>query len=201
MSFKAIAKMVKYFSSKRILVLLILFFNLYQLSVNIVNIQLIQNIISVLEKTNNNSVTLTHRKICLFIVINIINVFIIFLSEYTSLKLAIFIEKTLRDKLYKHVQKLPMVFFDSLERGNLIGLFINDINVIYDYIYLYFPRMFSSLILMIIIIPLLLYIDYYSFLFIAILIIFNCIFSNILGGKSQRYFGEKQNIFIIGTNA
>ena len=52
MSFKAIAKMVKYFSSKRILVLLILFFNLYQLSVNIVNIQLIQNIISVLEKTN-----------------------------------------------------------------------------------------------------------------------------------------------------
>lgn len=50
MSFKAIAKMVKYFSSKRILVLLILFFNLYQLSVNIVNIQLIQNIISVLEK-------------------------------------------------------------------------------------------------------------------------------------------------------
>ena len=163
MSFKAIAKMVKYFSSKRILVLLILFFNLYQLSVNIVNIQLIQNIISVLEKTNNNSVTLTHRKICLFIVINIINVFIIFLSEYTSLKLAIFIEKTLRDKLYKHVQKLPMVFFDSLERGNLIGLFINDINVIYDYIYLYFPCMFSSLILMIIIIPLLLYIDYYSF--------------------------------------
>ena len=103
MSFKAIAKMVKYFSSKRILVLLILFFNLYQLSVNIVNIQLIQNIISVLEKTNNNSVTLTHRKICLFIVINIINVFIIFLSEYTSLKLAIFVEKTLRDKLYKHI--------------------------------------------------------------------------------------------------
>lgn len=102
-------------------------------------------------------------RICLFIVINIINVFIIFLSEYTSLKLAIFVEKTLRDKLYKHIQKLPMTFFDSLERGNLISLFINDINVIYDYIYLYFPRMFSSLILMIIIIPLLLYIDYYSF--------------------------------------
>lgn len=194
MGFKAIAKMIKYFSSKRILVLLILFFNLYQLSVNIANIQLIQSIISVLEKTNNISATLMQRRMCLFIVINIINVFIIFLSEYTSLKLAIFIEKTLRDKLYKHVQKLPMAFFDSLERGDLIGLFINDINVIYDYIYLYFPRMFSSLILMIIIIPLLLYIDYYSFFFIAILIIFNCIFSNILGGKSQRYFGEKQNL-------
>ena len=165
MGFKAIAKMIKYFSSKRILVLLILFFNLYQLSVNIANIQLIQSIISVLEKTNNISATLMQRRMCLFIVINIINVFIIFLSEYTSLKLAIFIEKTLRDKLYKHVQKLPMVFFDSLERGNLIGLFINDINVIYDYIYLYFPCMFSSLILMIIIIPLLLYIDYYSFFF------------------------------------
>ena len=26
------------------------------------------------------------------------------------------------------------------------------------------------------------------------MIIFNCIFSNILGGKSQRYFGEKQNL-------
>lgn len=194
MGFRAIAKMFKYFSSKRMLVLLILFFNLYQLSVNIANVQLIQGIISVLEKTNKHSYTFVQTKICLFIAINVINVFIIFLSEYTSLKLAIFIEKTLRDKLYKHVQKLPISFFDSLERGDLIGLFINDINVIYDYVYLYFPQMFSSLVLIVITVPFLLYIDHYSFFFIVILIILNYTFSNILGNKSQKHFEEKQSL-------
>ncbi len=109
--------------------------------------------------------------------------------------MAIFTQGTLsklRIKLFDHMETLPIRFFDSHQRGDVMSYYTNDVESLRQMISQSFPQLMISGITLITI----LCIMFYYSVWMALVIIFGAIVSLIItkrvGGKSSKYFMAQQ---------
>ncbi len=109
--------------------------------------------------------------------------------------MAIFTQGTLskiRIKLFDHMETLPIRYFDTHQRGDVMSYYTNDVESLRQMISQSFPQLMISAITLTTILCIMLY---YS-LWMALVIIFGAIISLIItkkvGGKSSRYFMAQQ---------
>ncbi len=114
--------------------------------------------------------------------------------------MAIFTQGSLskiRIKLFNHMETLPIKFFDSNQRGDVMSYYTNDVESLRQMISQSFPQLMISSIALITI----LCIMFYYSVYMALVIIFGAIISLIItkriGGKSSKYFmAQQKNVAI-----
>ncbi len=109
--------------------------------------------------------------------------------------MAIFTQGTLsklRIKLFDHMETLPIRFFDSHQRGDVMSYYTNDVESLRQMISQSFPQLMISGITL----TTILCIMFYYSVWMALVIIFGAIVSLIItkrvGGKSSKYFMAQQ---------
>ena len=109
--------------------------------------------------------------------------------------MAVFTQGTLsklRIKLFDHMETLPIRFFDTHQRGDVMSYYTNDVESLRQMISQSFPQLMISGITLITI----LCIMFYYSVWMALVIIFGAIVSLIItkrvGGKSSKYFMAQQ---------
>ncbi len=109
--------------------------------------------------------------------------------------MAIFTQGTLsklRIKLFDHMETLPIRFFDSHQRGDVMSYYTNDVESLRQMISQSFPQLMISGITL----TTILCIMFYYSIWMALVIIFGAIVSLIItkrvGGKSSKYFMAQQ---------
>ncbi len=114
--------------------------------------------------------------------------------------MAIFTQGTLsklRIKLFDHMETLPIRFFDSHQRGDVMSYYTNDVESLRQMISQSFPQLMISGITL----TTILCIMFYYSVWMALVIIFGAIVSLIItkrvGGKSSKYFmAQQKNVAI-----
>lgn len=103
--------------------------------------------------------------------------------------------KKLRGKMFNHMQDLPIRYFDTHNRGDIMSYYNNDIDAMRQMISESFPQLLTSMIT----VTTILFIMFYYSLWMALVVIAGAVISIIvtkkIGGKSARYYlGQQKTI-------
>ena len=100
--------------------------------------------------------------------------------------------KQYRQKLFNHMQDLPIAFFDQNKTGDIMSHYTNDIDAMRQFISICIPQAISSLITVITVVSIMLY---YS-LWLSLLVVLGSFIMlrivKVIGGKSSHYFVRQQ---------
>ncbi|MFV8418606.1 ABC transporter ATP-binding protein [Mycoplasma sp. Sp33II] len=98
----------------------------------------------------------------------------------------------MRVKLYRHMQSLPIKFFDNNAKGNLVSRLTADIDTLRQFLSKTFPSITQSLIVLLVSIIIMLVLDWQLSLIMIGVIILIFITSFIIGKFSSRAFVKRQ---------
>lgn len=101
--------------------------------------------------------------------------------------------KRLRDRMFSHMQTLPIRFFDTHTHGDIMSRFTNDTDAIRDMISQSIPQAFSSLITIIFVICAMLVLSIPLSLVVFVCVIFMLLAVKKIGGRSAKYFIRQQS--------
>ena len=100
--------------------------------------------------------------------------------------------KKYRQKMFNHMQDLPIAFFDRNKTGDIMSHYTNDIDAMRQFISICIPQAISSLITVITVVSIMLY---YS-LWLSLLVVLGSFIMlrivKVIGGKSSHYFVRQQ---------
>lgn len=140
----------------------------------------------------NPSFSKFYKSLFILIIIFILGTLSSFLQSYLMVEISQDSIKSIRDKMFKHMQKLPIRYFDQNTNGSIMSIYTNDSDVLRQFITQSLPQTFSSIITivfsfisMLILSPILSIISILSFLLIGFL-------SKIIGENSRIYFKKQQ---------
>ncbi len=113
--------------------------------------------------------------------------------------------KDLRNKLFNHMETLPISYFDSRSHGDIMSVYTNDITTLQQLMTNTFPNLFSSIVTITAVIIAMIISS--PILFIVVVISMSALLAalNNIGGKSSEYFLKlqqslgKQNGFVEET--
>ncbi len=100
--------------------------------------------------------------------------------------------KYLRDDLFKHMESLPISFFDWNTHGNLMSYYTNDVEAMRQMISQSFPQLINSAITVIGVFCFMVYYSWLLTLVVIVILIIMIIIINTIGVKSTRFFIAKQ---------
>ncbi len=100
--------------------------------------------------------------------------------------------RTLRDEMFKKMQRLPLRFFDANTHGDLMSLYTNDVDTMRQLLSQTIPQILSSCITMVMAVAFMLWysVSLSLVVFAALALILTFVKRN--GGRSSRYFLEQQ---------
>ena len=102
------------------------------------------------------------------------------------------ITKEIRDDLFKHLQTLPIQYFDQHSTGNIMSRFTNDVNTVSMVIQSTLTQVFSTLLSIVTVLGSMLIISIPLTGLVFVFVIIMTIVSTKVGGKSARYFFGRQ---------
>ncbi|MFV9451312.1 ABC transporter ATP-binding protein [Mycoplasma sp. 4463] len=118
------------------------------------------------------------------------------LFEFIATRLAVFLThttiKNLRDSLYAKMQTLPISYFDKKLKGDLMSLFVNDVDVLKQFIMQTVPTIFSSLATLIVTTVFMLYYSWFLSLIVFALVGTTMFLSSVYARKSSKFFTLRQ---------
>ena len=98
----------------------------------------------------------------------------------------------LREKLFNHMQDLPISYFDTHQRGDVMSHYTNDIDAIRQMISQSLPNLFQTCVILITVFVIMLYYSVWMCLVIVAGVAFMVVMTNLLGSKSARFFVAQQ---------
>ena len=98
----------------------------------------------------------------------------------------------IRNKLFDHMETLPIRFFDQNQRGDVMSYYTNDVESLRQMISQSFPQLMISGITLITILCIMFYYSVYMALVIIAGAIVSLIITKRVGGKSSKYFMAQQ---------
>ncbi|MDO5040716.1 MAG: ABC transporter ATP-binding protein [Peptoniphilus sp.] len=113
--------------------------------------------------------------------------------------------KDLRNKLFKHMETLPISYFDTRSHGDIMSVYTNDINTLQQLMTNTFPNLFSSLVTITAVVIAMILSSPILFVVVVISMSALLLALNNIGGKSSEYFLKlqqslgKQNGFVEET--
>ena len=157
-----------------------------------------QNVIAVIEKARAKgwSWSYTAPKALKFVyILGAIYIAALIMTFVYNQLLAVFTQGALdkiRKEMFGHMQKLPIRYFDSNQRGDIMSHYTNDVDAMRQMISQSFPQLLVSLITVITILCIMMY---YSILMGLVIILGSAvtiIITKKIGGKSAKYFMQQQ---------
>ena len=109
--------------------------------------------------------------------------------------MAVFTQGTLaklRDAMFSHMESLPIRFFDTHKRGDVMSYYTNDVDAMRQMISQSFPQLLISAISITTILCIMLYYSIWMGLVIVLGSFVSIAITRIVGGKSARYFIAQQ---------
>ena len=98
----------------------------------------------------------------------------------------------LREKLFNHMQDLPISYFDTHQRGDVMSHYTNDIDAIRQMISQSLPNLFQTCVVLVTVFVIMLYYSVWMCLVIVAGVAFMVFMTKVLGGNSARFFVAQQ---------
>lgn len=98
----------------------------------------------------------------------------------------------IRMQMFKHMQKLPIGYFDSHSHGEIMSTYTNDVDTLREALSQSIPMVFSASVSMIAILIAMLATNIYLTLVVVAMVILMIFISRYLGGNSSRFFIKQQ---------
>ena len=98
----------------------------------------------------------------------------------------------IRNKLFDHMETLPIRFFDQNPRGDVMSYYTNDVESLRQMISQSFPQLMISGITLITILCIMFYYSVYMALVIIVGAVVSLVITKRVGGKSSKYFMSQQ---------
>ena len=98
----------------------------------------------------------------------------------------------IRNKLFDHMETLPIRFFDQNPRGDVMSYYTNDVESLRQMISQSFPQLMISGITLITILCIMFYYSVYMALVIIVGAVVSLVITKRVGGKSSKYFMAQQ---------
>ena len=98
----------------------------------------------------------------------------------------------LREKLFNHMQDLPISYFDTHQRGDVMSHYTNDIDAIRQMISQSLPNLFQTCVVLVTVFIIMLYFSVWMCLVIVAGVAFMVFMTKVLGGNSARFFVAQQ---------
>jgi len=100
--------------------------------------------------------------------------------------------KKYRQKMFNHMQDLPIAFFDQNKTGDIMSHYTNDIDAMRQFISICIPQAISSLITVITVVSIMLYYSLWLSLMVVLGSFIMLRIIKVIGGKSSHYFVRQQ---------
>ncbi len=100
--------------------------------------------------------------------------------------------KSIRDDLFKHMESLPVSFFDWNTHGNIMSYYTNDVEAMRQMISQSVPQLINSIITVIGVFCLMVYFSWLLTLVVILILVAMIIIIKTIGLRSTKYFIEKQ---------
>ena len=195
--FKTFFRLVAYMYSKNRFKVLMMFLSiLLTVAVeiyfaNIIGTLIDQYIMPMLEGNSND-----FRQIIIFLIFSaMILGFGVLLTFITTRLGAVISQNTLvnlRMDLFSHMQDLPISYFDSHDKGMIMGLYTNDLDTLVDVISVSIPQSFSMIVNIISVFIVMLTKNLVLSLFVVGYIIIVLVITRVLSKRSSFYFRKMQ---------
>lgn len=101
--------------------------------------------------------------------------------------------KTIRDEMFKHMQTLPIRYFDTNSSGDIMSLYTNDTDTLRKMLAQSIPQIFSSIVTVIAVFCAMLKLSIWLTLFVLVFVAVMLVITKVIGGKSGRYFVKQQD--------
>ena len=100
--------------------------------------------------------------------------------------------KNIRDKMFEHMQTLPVKYFDTHTHGDVMSYYTNDIDTLRQMISQSIPQLMSSIITIVVYLVMMFATNVWLTLFVLLFVAFTVFVSGKVAGKSGKYFVEQQ---------
>ena len=128
---------------------------------------------------------------CIFVVGIIAN----FLQSYLMVGVTQGIQKTVRDQMFTHMQKLPIRYFDTNTAGNIMSRYTSDIDTLRQMISQSIPQAVSSIITLVVIFVTMVKTSWILTIVTMITVLGVVFVTKTLAGKSAKYFiGQQRSL-------
>lgn len=157
-----------------------------------------QNVVAVLQDAweNNLSWDVTRPRVMHYVIILAIFYALALVISFTyNQMMAIFTQgflKKMRDKMFTHMESLPIRYFDTHQRGDVMSYYTNDVEAMRQMISQSFPQLLISLITIVTILCIMMYYSVWMGLVIVAGSIVTIIITRTVGGRSAKYFMAQQ---------
>ena len=98
----------------------------------------------------------------------------------------------MRNKMFNHMQDLPIRYFDSHNHGNVMSYYTNDIDTLRQMVSQSMPNLLVSVVTIVSVISIMLYYSVWMTLVVAFGVCFMVLVVKKIGGQSSRYFLKQQ---------
>lgn len=102
------------------------------------------------------------------------------------------VQKTIRDRLFNHMQKLPLKFFHENSHGDLMSRFTNDVDSLRNLLAEGLPQVFSAVLIVVLTLGAMIVLSPILATVVIITIGLNLGVTAVVGNKSAKYFKEQQ---------
>ena len=119
----------------------------------------------------------------------------IFASYLWNLFMAIITQKylnSLRIQMFNHMETLPIKYFDTHQRGDIMSMYTNDTDTIRQLVSQSLPSLFMAIIAILAVTILMLIYSIYLTLVVFFGTIFMILTTKVFGGKSSKYYVKQQ---------
>lgn len=132
------------------------------------------------------------RAILIMAGIYMVGVVSTYLYNYLMVFIAQGILKEIRDKMFAHMQKLPIRYFDTHTHGDIMSYYTNDTDTLRQMLSQSIPQVFSSVITIVSVFCAMVYTSIYLTIFVIISIFLMMQVTKKIGGNSAKYFMKQQ---------
>jgi len=102
------------------------------------------------------------------------------------------VQKTIRDSLFAHMQRLPIRYFDTNPHGDLMSRFSNDVDALRNLLGQSVPVMVTTLVSLVLTFAAMLYMSWVLTIFVVAMVALNLSLSTRLGKRSGKFFMVQQ---------
>ena len=157
-----------------------------------------QNVVAVLEQAwaNGWDWAITRPKVLHYVLIlAVLYLFGLIITTVNNQLQAIHTQKVLdqfRTEIFEHMESLPIRYFDTHQRGDIMSHYTNDVDAMRQMISQSFPQLLVSLITVITILCIMMYYSVWLGLVIVAGAVLTIFITRTIGGKSAHYFMAQQ---------
>jgi len=132
------------------------------------------------------------------IVLSLIGVYVVVLTaQIAQTQLGAFVTQgtlmKMRNKMFDHMEDLPIRFFDQNKRGDVMSYYTNDVDALRQLIGVALPNVLNMIIAMVSVTGIMLWYSVPMTCVVLVMVAFMGWFTKFMGGRSSRYFLAQQH--------